>query len=157
MERKGVKWLGMEELELFQSMLGIHKHTIDSKKRIILPSEYRSFLGTQVVISKSTDKCIKVFSISAWKALDEKIKALPSEELRVLRRWLYANSKLAEIDSQGRIAIPQHLCEYAGLEKNVVTLGAGDYAEIWSEEEYLGGDVEVTNESIRDMLSKNNL
>lgn len=147
----------MEEFAMFQSMLGIYKHTIDAKKRIILPSEFRSFLGTQVVISRSTDKCIKVYSISAWKALDEKIKALPSEELRVLRRWLYANSKLAEIDSQGRIAIPQHLCEYAGLEKNVVTLGAGDYAEIWSEEEYAGMDVDVSNQSISDMLSRNNL
>ena len=32
--------------------------------------------------------------------------------------------------------IPTVLKDYAGLEKNIVSLGVGDHVEIWNEEDY---------------------
>lgn len=118
------------------TMLGEYRHTIDAKKRMFLPSAFRPLLGDEVVISKSTDKCIKVYPIPAWKEYESKINALPPVKAKAVRRWVYAFSKRCEIDAQGRVAIPQNLCEYAELDKNIVTIGAGDYAEIWSEKAY---------------------
>ena len=34
-------------------------------------------------------------------------------------------------DKQGRVLIPQHLREYAGLDKDVMVIGACNVAEIW--------------------------
>ncbi len=117
-------------------LLGEYKHTIDAKKRIFLPSDFRPFLGNEVVVSKSTDKCINVYPIPEWKKYEEKINALPSVKAKAIKRWVYAYSKRTEVDAQGRIAIPQNLCDYAELEKNIVSVGAGEYAEIWSEKAY---------------------
>ena len=34
------------------------------------------------------------------------------------------------------MVIPQELVEYAAIERNIVVVGCGDYAEIWSEASY---------------------
>ena len=48
------------------------------------------------------------------------------------------NSTSAQVtpDAQGRILLTQELVDYAESEKNAVGVGCGDYAEIWSEENY---------------------
>ena len=38
------------------------------------------------------------------------------------------------MDKQLRILIPQHLREYAGLDKDIVLVGGLDHFEIWSKE-----------------------
>ena len=40
------------------------------------------------------------------------------------------------LDKQGRIAIPPSLREYAGVQRDVVVLGAISRIEIWSEENW---------------------
>lgn len=48
----------------------------------------------------------------------------------------------ASLDSQGRITIPQHLAERAGIEKEVLFVGAGEVIEMWDPgtyREYVGG------------------
>jgi DNA-binding transcriptional regulator/RsmH inhibitor MraZ len=34
------------------------------------------------------------------------------------------------------VVIPQELVEYAGIERSIVVVGCGDYAEIWAETTY---------------------
>jgi len=131
-EQKGEVVVKMDDNMLY----GEHRHTIDAKKRLFLPSEFRTPLGSEVVIGRSTDKCITVYSMEAWKKQEEKINSLPPIKAKEVRRWIYGSSKKTEVDAQGRIAIPQNLCDYAELEKNIVTIGVGDYAEIWSETVY---------------------
>lgn len=48
----------------------------------------------------------------------------------------------ASLDAQGRITIPPHLAERAGIEKEVLFVGAGDVIEMWDPatyREYVGG------------------
>jgi MraZ protein len=40
------------------------------------------------------------------------------------------------VDKQGRILIPSNLREYAGIEKEVVSVGVNTKVEIWSKERY---------------------
>ena len=51
---------------------------------------------------------------------------------RELQRFLFSSAALAELDKQGRIVIPSTLREYAGIEKDVVVVGAMVRAEIWT-------------------------
>ncbi len=131
-EQKGEVVVKMDDNMLY----GEHRHTIDAKKRLFLPSEFRAPLGSEVVITKSTDKCITVYPLEAWEQLKDKINSLPPIKAKEARRWIYGSSKKTAVDVQGRIAIPQNLCDYAEFEKNIVTIGVGDYAEIWSEAVY---------------------
>ena len=41
------------------------------------------------------------------------------------------------MDKQGRILLPANLREYAGIDKEVVSVGVFSRVEIWSKERYL--------------------
>ena len=43
---------------------------------------------------------------------------------------------MAELDSAGRLLIPQNLKEHAGLEKDIVLVAAVDKIEIWDKNKY---------------------
>ena len=52
-------------------------------------------------------------------------------EARQLTRFLAANAHDTELDSAGRVGVPDFLREHAGLNKEVVVAGAGDRLEVW--------------------------
>ena len=67
------------------------------------------------------------------------------------------NSWEAEEDKQGRILLPQNLIKHAGIVKNIVTIGAFDRVEIWSEErwnEYANLDSDGYDECLKKIASK---
>ena len=116
---------------------GEYRHALDQKSRIFTPAKLRDELGTSFVVVKAIrDKCLKVFSQAGWEAyiapLREQNRKLQEQVLRFL------NSTSAQVtpDAQGRILLTQELVDYAEIEKNAVVVGCGDYAEIWSEENY---------------------
>jgi len=51
-------------------------------------------------------------------------------------RALLSSAFETEMDKQGRILLPQELRNYAGITKNVVSIGVGSRVEIWSEEKF---------------------
>jgi MraZ protein len=53
-----------------------------------------------------------------------------------LRRMVVAGHREAPIDTQGRILIPTHLREFAGLDKEVSILDTGARVEIWDWSRY---------------------
>lgn len=113
---------------------GEYIHTLDSKNRLTLPARLREQLGEQVVITKSVDKCLSLYSSEAWQTFTDKLNALPNMQTRNVRRFLFASAFETQVDSQGRILIPPQLCQYAEIGKNVRIAGVGDHAEIWDEE-----------------------
>ena len=50
---------------------------------------------------------------------------------RNVQRAFFAGAMEASPDRQGRVAIPQGLREFAGLERDVVVVGLYDHVEIW--------------------------
>ena len=75
--------------------------------------------------------CLAIYPQSTWDKFTEKFASLPMTQSKVMRP-LFANAVKCELDSQGRIVIPQKLRRYAQLEKDAVILGVNDRAEIWS-------------------------
>ena len=55
--------------------------------------------------------------------------------------------KVIEFDKQGRIIIPQELKAYAGIEKELVTMGAMSKIEVWSKEVWDAPDNESNMEN----------
>jgi MraZ protein len=114
--------------------LGEYDHSLDDRGRITLPRKIRQELGEgEVVLSKGFDACIFGFDSHSWEKEAEKQLEAPvtDQKGREIRRYLFAAAEKAEIDKLGRVLLPTHLKEYAGISGNTKVIGAGDHFEIW--------------------------
>ena len=108
------------------------QHNIDVKGRMIVPSKFRDDLGERFAVTKGLDNCLFIFDLSTWNELEQKINALSLADSRDIKRLLIGSKEELEVDKQGRILIPANLREFAQLEKDVIVVGLGTRAEIWS-------------------------
>ncbi|MDP3726604.1 MAG: division/cell wall cluster transcriptional repressor MraZ [bacterium] len=114
---------------------GEYKHTVDVKKRLSLPAKFRKELGKSIVITKGLDTCLFVYSPKAFENFLERLKELSVGQSgsRRFNRFVLGGAVDVEIDSLGRILIPDFLKEFAGLKNTVVLVGVNDRVEIWDE------------------------
>ena len=113
-------------------MTGKYPHSIDAKGRLFFPAKLRDELGSvfYVTLSMSRDKCLSAYSEETWAKIKAKLESLPYRKQNVMRP-IFANATKCELDSQGRILLPQDLRNMVGLDKDVTVVGAGNHAEIW--------------------------
>lgn len=122
--------------------IGEYRHTLDDKGRIAIPAKLRySKIGEDEywVATKGFDRCLFLYPKYEWKRIVEKINerlTFTKREDRSFLRMFISPATEQAVDKQGRIAIPQSLREYAGILKDVVTLGAISRIEIWSDENW---------------------
>ena len=57
--------------------------------------------------------------------------SLSQKDSRAISRYFLSGASECETDKQGRIVLPLHLREYAGLTGDVYCLGVGTRVEIW--------------------------
>lgn len=138
--------------------IGEYQHNIDPKKRLALPSKFRKELGNKVVVTRGLDKCLFVYPLKTWKELAEKLGNLPMGEstTRSFVRIMLAGATDVEIDSQGRILLPDYLKEYAMLDKNVTVAGLFNRLEIWDENKWKAyrNVAEENTDTIAEQLGK---
>ncbi|QQG42364.1 MAG: division/cell wall cluster transcriptional repressor MraZ [Candidatus Giovannonibacteria bacterium] len=115
-------------------LIGEYLHTIDQKNRISVPSKFRKDLGTRLVLTRGLDRCLFLYPLGEWKELAEKLAKLPwgKAENRSFVRTMIAGAADAEIDSLGRILIPDYLKVYAKLAEAAVVVGLYSRVEIWN-------------------------
>ena len=116
-------------------MTGGHQHTLDAKGRLFIPAKLREELGNIFFVTISPEKCLSAYSSESWENLSDKVNAMPYRDQRKMRP-LFAYATKCELDSQGRILLPQMLREFAGLTKNVTVVGNNNHAEIWDTERW---------------------
>jgi MraZ protein len=115
-------------------LLGTHEHTIDDKNRLTLPAKFRQAFADGLVISRGFERCLFAFRREDWdRRIESRIAALDplSEETRRIERFFFSGAAEAELDKQGRVMLPGHLIEHAGLAREVVVAGVNDRLEIW--------------------------
>ena len=119
--------------------MGEYSHTIDTKGRLIVPSKFRESLGDSFVVTKGLDGCLFVYSNEEWHRIEESLreKPLTSKDARKFLRFFFAGAANCEVDKQGRILLPANLREYAGIDKDIVSVGVYSRVEIWSKDRYL--------------------
>jgi MraZ protein len=119
------------------SYTGTFHHTLDSKNRLIFPSRLRDELeDNKLTLMPYADGCIAVWSGDRWRQYEENLlsQRRNDKSKRSAIRQLFAKAHHDKVDSQGRIAVTQELREFAGITRDVVIVGSGDHAEIWSPE-----------------------
>ena len=134
-------------------MTGTYEHSIDAKGRLVIPAKLREELGVTFYLAMGVDECLAIYPQETWNRVTEKFASLPMSQSAAMRP-LFANASKCELDSQGRIVIPQKLRQYAGLEKDAVIIGVNDRAEIWSAETWNAREEEeMTPEKMKACLA----
>ncbi len=109
---------------------------VDDKGRVIIPMRLRASLGERFTMTRGFDGCVFVFPSDRWQRLGEKFEEGATFDRRkiALQRFLYSAATEVAPDNQGRVAIPQDLREWAGIEPNtdVVIMGCANRVEIWA-------------------------
>ena len=125
--------------------IGSYENQLDAKYRMIIPSKYREELGMRCVITKGIDRCLYVYPVREWEAFAEKLAKLPKSDKKARNfvRHFYGNAEECEVDKQGRVTVPQVLRGYAGIDKELVTIGNGEKIEVWGRSVYKDSDVVV--------------
>ena len=118
--------------------IGEYSHSLDNKNRMIIPAKLREELEGRFIITKGLDGCLYVYPLDEWKQLAEKLKALPltNKNARDFVRFFFSGASEIDIDKQGRGLIPQNLIEYAGITKDIISIGVLTKVEIWSKERW---------------------
>ncbi len=119
-------------------LIGEYKHSIDSKKRLSLPARFRKEVGKEVVITHGLDNCLFVYPVKEWSKVTEKLSTLSmgQADTRGFNRFMLAGAMLSDIDSIGRILVPDYLKEFAELKEKVVVIGVHTHIEIWDEDKW---------------------
>ena len=113
--------------------LGTFTPRLDDKGRLILPAKFRSQLAQGLVVTRGMERCLFVFPMDEFRRMHEQIRTAPlsSKQARDYLRVFLSGAHDEVPDKQGRLAIPQQLRTYAGLDRDVAVIGMGNRAEIW--------------------------
>lgn len=134
-------------------LYGEYQHSLDAKGRVNFPAKLRESLGGQFMLARGLgSRCLFVYSMEEWEKITKKIDQQPLSKAMALQRFLCSGAILAEPDKQGRILIPQSLRNYAGLQRDLVIIGASNRAEIWDQESWDALCRETTPDSIAQTL-----
>ena len=116
--------------------LGTYAPKLDEKGRIILPAKFRDELASGLVLTRGQEHCVYVFSQREFESLHEKIRQAPvtSKQARDYLRVFLSGASAEVPDKQNRVTVPTPLRSYAGLDRDLVVIGAGSRAEIWDAE-----------------------
>jgi len=103
---------------------------LDDKRRLTIPAELRQEFASGVVITRGFGNYLHLYPQQVWdrevetalsgSILDEKVA-----DLNV--RFRHGKTS-AELDQkQGRVTVEQHLLDYAGIDREIVAIRAGNY------------------------------
>jgi len=114
-----------------------YTHSLDSKKRVTIPSDWRELAGVPrrlFVLPGVNDKCLCVYPAREMTRRLEKLRnlSIADEKGRQLARTLASRSDLVPWDTQGRIRIKDELLDFADLKNQVVMVGTFDGFELWN-------------------------
>ncbi|MBX4195459.1 division/cell wall cluster transcriptional repressor MraZ [Candidatus Parcubacteria bacterium] len=118
--------------------IGEYAHTVDEKRRISLPAKFRKELGSKVVVTRGLDNCLFLFPHKAWQAISEETAklGLMQHDTRGFTRFMFSGASEIDVDSMGRILIPDYLREFAGVKSSAIFAGVHNRIEIWNEKRW---------------------
>lgn len=119
--------------------VGQYDHHLEEKGRLSVPKKFRTQLTDGAVISQGLDGCLFLYPKKTWEDLINKLRELPltRSDARDFTRSLSYGASEVEIDSLGRILLPDYLRLFAGIKVDCVIAGAVDRVEIWDKSRFL--------------------
>ena len=85
-------------------------------------------------MTRGYDGSVFIFPKEEWDKIRLQAGAYSSMDARAIdfRRMFFGSVAEVRPDRQGRMLVPPHLREHAGLDKEAVLIGCDDHLELWS-------------------------
>ncbi len=118
----------MAKVDYFQRKL-------DDKRRLTIPAELREEFASGVVVTRGFKQYLHMYPKSVWdEVVEKKLEGdILSESIADLNVQFRMGKTEGDCDAkQGRISIEQHLLDYAGIDKDISAVRAGQYWRITS-------------------------
>lgn len=120
--------------------LGQYQHSLDEKGRVILPAKFRGQLEGGAYMARGLDGCVCVYPNDEWERVSNNMRDLATRgtQERQAARSFFAGAAEVAPDRQGRVPVPVHLRDFAGLslEREVVVAGVLSRIEIWDAQKW---------------------
>jgi MraZ protein len=123
-------------------MRGSAPARIDDKGRLKVPTIFRGTIqdnkGPDVFVTSLTGDSVRIYPMPVWLEIEKKLSAMPANHpsrLKFLDRVNYYGQS-SELDTQGRIVIPQLLRDSASIVGDCRVFGRIDYLDVWNDERF---------------------
>lgn len=125
------------------NLIGTYECKADSKGRLMVPSPLKKqllpFLEDGFVLKRSVfEPCLELYPMEEWNMMMAKINKLNRFRKKnndFIRRFT-AGVKVVEVDTNGRLNIPNDLMTFAGISKEIVLNATVKIVEIWDKNNY---------------------
>lgn len=125
------------------NLIGTYECKADAKGRVMVSSglkkQLQPILQEGFVLKRAVfQPCLELYPMKEWNAMMEKIGKLNKFKKKnndFIRRFT-AGVRMIDVDASGRILIPKELCDFAGIEKQVVMSSSINIIEIWDKDKY---------------------
>ena len=116
-------------------LIGEYTHTIDDKNRLSLPAKFRQEMGKKIVLTRGLDKCVAIFTLKEWQKIAGKLSesSMLQADSRSFNRFMFGGAVETEVDSIGRVILPDFLKAWGKLQTKVAVIGVQSRVEIWNE------------------------
>jgi len=140
---------------------------LDEKSRFAVPTRYRDkvreLCASQFVATVAVDEqcagirgCLWIYPKPEFERVEAQILQIKNSSAvgGKLRRFLIGYANECEMDSQGRILIPEALRKFASLDKKIVLVGQINRFELWNEEAWSNKEAEFLESTSAEELEE---
>ncbi len=113
---------------------GKYSLQLSDNNKLTLPTVFGKAMSGTSYITKGFDQNLILLPQEAFNTIYSHVKATSISDplARLLNRLFLGSAVEIPLDNAGQIDLPDSLREYAGLGKEIVIVGQGEYIEIWS-------------------------
>jgi len=134
-------------------LIGEYIHTLDEKNRVSVPAKFRKELGKKIIITPGLGQCLFIFTAKEWGKVSKKLSNSDSDlsflkaDQRSFNRYMFGRAAEIEIDSIGRMLIPEFLQAGIRLRDKAAIIGVKDRVEVWNEKAWAEQKARVAKEA----------
>jgi MraZ protein len=113
---------------------GQFRLTVGEDRQITIPEAYRTLFAEAGYVTRGFEKNLMIMSSQVFQERCQQLTALNIAEpaARLLLRMLLGHAVRIEMGTSGCVEIPAALAEFAGVEREIILLGQGEYLEAWA-------------------------
>ena len=134
--------------------LGEFTHKLDSKNRIMMPSEFREDLTEDFFITKGPENSLVIYTKDEFDKQSVRLDNLINENKknRAIKRLFFSSTIKTSLDKQGRVLLNKNLRDYANIESEAMIIGNNTTIELWDVDTWQAyiNEVEVNLSDIMD-------
>lgn len=124
-------------------LIGSYECKVDAKGRLMMSSAFKKQLSPILqegfVVKRAVfQPCLELYPMQEWNEVMHKVNSLNrfvKKNNDFIRRFT-AGVRVIELDASGRLLIPKDLCQFAGIQKQIVLSSAINIIEIWDKDNY---------------------